>query len=286
MSVRRSLRTTVLAPLAAVPLLFALGAPAGAGTSDPLPPMSPSTMPVFSNPTDIDNRFFPLVPGTEWVYKGTVTEAGEQTPHRVVFTVSRLTKKIDDVETVVGWDRDFADGDLEESELAFFAQDDEGTVWRFGEYPETFEDGTFAGAPDTWVTGLAGARGGIYMLDDPEVGDSYVQGLVRSIEFFDVAEVASLDQRTCVPQCYDDVLVIHETSPLDEEGGTQTKFYAPGTGLVRIGAIGGDSQERMALRSVKQLRGDALDAIDEEVRALDGRGYENSSVYSRTEPVK
>ena len=66
------------------------------------------------------------------------------------------------------------------------------------------------------------------MLADPEVGDAYEEGLVRSIEFYDVSEVASTDVRTCVPEdCYNNVLYVKETSPLDETGGTQTKYYAP-----------------------------------------------------------
>jgi uncharacterized protein YbaA (DUF1428 family) len=132
----------------AVPLIFTAGTAAGGGGSSSglLPPMSSSNKPEFSHPTRIDNRLFPLKPGTEWVYEGTVTEAGEQTPHRVVFTVTSLTKVIGGVRTRVAWDRDFSDGELQETELAFFAQDDKGTVWRFGEYPEEHENGQFVGA--------------------------------------------------------------------------------------------------------------------------------------------
>jgi hypothetical protein len=51
--------------------------------------------------------------------------------------------------TVAVWDRDFQDGELVEEELSFFAQDDGGTVWNFGEYAEEYEDGEFVGAPNT-----------------------------------------------------------------------------------------------------------------------------------------
>ncbi len=115
--------------------------------------MSPSNMQDFSHPTTIDNELFPLEPGTEWVYKGTVTELGVSTPHEVLFTVSTLTKVIDGVRTRVVWDRDFGEGELEEVELAFFAQDDEGRVWNFGEYPEEFANGKFDAAPNVWSPG-------------------------------------------------------------------------------------------------------------------------------------
>lgn len=289
MSSHKNARTRAVAPLMALPLVLALSAPvAAAGTDDPIPAVpSPSAVTDFSHPTRIDNRFFPLVPGTKWVYEGSVTEAGETVQHTIVFTVTSLTKVIDGVSTRVVWDVDYGDGELEESELAFFAQDDDGNVWNFGEYPEEYADGAFEGAPSLWITGMAGAKGGPHMLADPEVGDAYEEGLVRSIEFYDVSEVASTDVRTCVPEdCYNNVLYVKETSPLDETGGTQTKYYAPNVGLVRIGAIGGDAQERMTLRSVGKISDDALERVDREVRRLDEHGREISNLYARTNPVK
>lgn len=282
------LRSSAVASLMAVPLVFTLGTAAQGGSSEKvMPPMSCSDVPDFDNPTRIDNRYFPLAPGTEWVYEGSVTEAGERTPHRVVFTVTSLTKVINGVKTRVAWDRDFADGELVETELAFFAQDDDGNVWRLGEYPEEWEGGEFVGAPDVWITCMAGARGGIHMLEDPEVGDAYVQGKVPSIEFLDVAEVADRGLENCVPVgCFERVLLTHETSPLDAAGGVQTKYYAPHVGLVRIGAIGGDAQERMTLRSRTVLRGENLEEVNQEARRLDRRGHRIDDVYARTAPVR
>jgi hypothetical protein len=272
----------------AVPLLFTLSTSAQGGSSDRvMPPMSCSNPPQFSNPTRIDNRFSPLAPGTEWVYEGSVTEEGERTPHRVEFTVTGLTKVINGVKTRVVWDRDFADGALEETELAFFAQDDDGTVWLFGEYPEEWEEGEFVGAPDVWITCMATARGGIHMRADPQVGDAYVQGKVPTIEFFDVAEVTARGLRSCVPvDCFDHVLLTHESDPLDPAGGVQTKYYAPHVGLVRIGAIGGDAQERLTLRHRTVLHGASLEEVNQEAKRLDRRGHRIDEVYARTTPVR
>jgi hypothetical protein len=65
----------------------------------------------------------------------------------VVFTVTDLVKVVDGVTSRVVHDVDRQDGEVTEAELAFFAQDDRGNVWNLGEYPETFENGKFAGAP-------------------------------------------------------------------------------------------------------------------------------------------
>jgi YVTN family beta-propeller protein len=73
------------------------------------------------------------------------------------FPLPGPTKVVGGVPTIVAWDRDFLKGKLQEQELALFAQDDRGNLWNFGEYPEEYENGKFAGAPDTWIRG-AGAR--------------------------------------------------------------------------------------------------------------------------------
>ena len=63
----------------------------------------------------------------------------QRVPHRFVMNVTDLTKVIGGVRSVVTWDLDYTDGELVEAELAFFAQDKEGNVWRMGEYPEEYD---------------------------------------------------------------------------------------------------------------------------------------------------
>src|SRR2546422_9749616 len=89
----------------------------------------------FDESSTINNEWFALRPGTRFVWEGTaVDEEGDEEPHRVVFTVTDLTKVIDGVRAIVCWDMDYVDDELVETELAFFAQDKDGTVWHLGEY--------------------------------------------------------------------------------------------------------------------------------------------------------
>src|SRR5919108_3807916 len=90
----------------------------------------------FDRSTLVDNDWLPLQPGRQLVYVGSTFEGGVRVPHRVVFTVTDLTKVIDGVRTVVVWDQDYSAGELVEAELALFAQDDDGNVWHLGQYPE------------------------------------------------------------------------------------------------------------------------------------------------------
>ncbi|MCI0362957.1 MAG: hypothetical protein L0219_03695, partial [Phycisphaerales bacterium] len=117
----------------------------------------------FDNPTVIDNEWFPLVPGTQYVWDGSaVDEEGDIEPLSVQFTVTDLTKEIGGVRTVVCLDRDIADRELAEAEIAFFAQDNDGNVWLLGEYPEEYDDGQLDAAP-CWMHGIGGARAGLAM---------------------------------------------------------------------------------------------------------------------------
>jgi hypothetical protein len=91
--------------------------------------------------TTIDNEWWPLPPGKQMTWEGTaLDDEGEKIPRKVVFTVTDMTKEIAGVRTVVGWDRDFQDGELTESELIFLAQSKDGAVWHLGESVEHFED--------------------------------------------------------------------------------------------------------------------------------------------------
>ncbi len=182
------------------------------GTSTPrLPDLEVGS---FDRSTQIDNPWMPLKPGTRFVYDGTTIEDdGKAVPHRIVVNVTDLTKLIGGVRTVVSWDLDYSDGELVEAELAFYAQDRAGTVWYLGEYPEEYEDGKFVAARP-WIHGLEGARAGIMMPAGPQLGTpSYAEGWGPAVGWTDRGQVDQVGQKTCVPVgCYDDVLVITETS--------------------------------------------------------------------------
>jgi hypothetical protein len=238
----------------------------------------------FPRTPKIDNRFLPMTPGKQMVLEGEV----DGVPHRVVFTVTDLTKKMDGVRTLVIWDTDTSEDQLVESELAFFAQDEDGNVWNLGEYPEEFEDGEFVGAPSTWISGEDDAEAGIHMLARRGVSSRwYVQGFAPEIDFLDCARIAQRGVETCVPAgCFKDVLVTHETNLLDPEGGIQSKFHAPKVGIVKVGAVDPPTGEVLELAEINELGRDELREVRREALRLDRRGYRFSEVYGSTSPAK
>lgn len=272
-----TLTVTTAAPAAAAPGSKELCGPGSEIDFDPWEfPASPR----------VDNKWFPLKPGMEFTTDGTVTSADGTSAHKVVHTVTGLTKVIDGVNTVVMWDRDYSDGELAESELAFFAQSEDGDVWLFGEYPEEFENGEFVGAPSTFISGIATAQAGIAMQAHPRTGTpAYVQAYAPKVDFLDCGQVIKKRQKVCVPTgCYDDVLVIDEYNPLDPpSAGHQRKFYSAGTGLVRVTADGGDQQETMDLVKIRKLSDSQLRKVNEQALELDNRAYKVSKdVYAKT----
>jgi hypothetical protein len=239
----------------------------------------------FDNPTQIDNEWWPLEPGTEFIYEGFDLVDGEETPHRIVTTVTDLTKVISDVRTVVIVEKDFSDDKLEEKELAFFAQDNDGNVWHFGQYVEHYEDTEYVGNRAWLVDMPEGAKAGIMMQAEPELGTpSYSQGYAPPPYYWtDRARTYQMGEKTSIALGdYDDVLVVEEFAE-KEPGVFQLKYYARGVGNIRTGWRGDDTQqEELELIEVVKLDPEALEAIRTEALEMEERGF----MYSKTSPVE
>jgi hypothetical protein len=236
---------------------------------------------------DVDNTYLPLVPGTQFFYEGSsLNDEGERIEHSVIFTVTGLTKEIAGVHTVVGWDRDFEEGELVEKELIFFAQDRDGNVWHLGQYAELYDGGEFEGAAP-WIVGyVEGAKAGVAMPAEHHAGDpKYSEGYAPPPYFWqDFARVFETGQRTCVPAgCYEDVLVTEEFEPR-KPGAFQLKFYAPDVGYVRVGWRGAKEEERevLVLTRLRHLDEEQLAAVHAEALAMEAR----ANVYGMTNPVE
>jgi hypothetical protein len=240
----------------------------------------------FSHSTIIDNKWFPMKPRTRWTYEGTsVEDDGKIVPHRIISTVTNLTKIIDGVRTVVLYDVDYSDGELVEAELAFYAQDDDGNVWQFGEYPEEYETGKFVKAP-TWIHGLRGARAGTVMQAHPQLGTpSFAQGWGPSVGWKDRAVVYQVGQKVLIPfGAYEDVLVVKE-SAAGEQDAEQLKYYAPEVGNVRTSWTGTGAKviEALQLVRVEQLSPEAQADAQAKAMQLEHSAYKHSKdVYAKT----
>ena len=238
----------------------------------------------FSDPVTVDNQWFPLKPGTQLTWEGSALDGKDKIARKVVFVVTDLTKTINGLRTVVGFDRDYNDGELVEPELAFFAQDDDGNVWTLGQYPEEYEDGKLVATP-AWLAGFEG-KAGLVMRTAPATGTAdYSQGLGPKVEYADRAKVRKVDERTCVPAgCYEDVLVTEEWDTADPKA-RQLKYYASGVGNVRVGWAGRDEEKETGADQGRAARPDGP-GRGAQGRAEAGAAHKLSKdLYGRTPPA-
>lgn len=177
--------------------------------------------------TEIDNPYFPLVPGTTFVYEGQTPDGLEHDE----FAVTHKTKTILGVHCVEVRDRVWVDGKLTEDTLDWFAQDVDGNVWYFGENTHELEEGLISTIDGTFMAGVDRAQPGIIMEANPRVGDFYRQefDLANAEDF---AEVTGLNATVTVPTgTYNHCLKTKETTPLEPDL-VEEKFYAKGVGNV------------------------------------------------------
>jgi len=236
------------------------------------------------NSANISNRWLGFVVGKQFIWRGRSIEDDELRSHRVVFTVTDMTKVIDGVRTRVGWDRDYSGGQLVESELIFLAQDKNGNVWHLGEYTEAWDGKEFDGAT-TWLVGSPkGAKAGVHMRAEDHLGSrAYSQGFAPAPYYWnDWSRVYGTHRRTCVPAgCYRNLMVIAEYDP--HHPGQQLKYYAPAVGNVRVGWLGNDpDKESLFLERVVHLGPRTMAGARRAVRAHELRAY----VYAATAPAE
>jgi hypothetical protein len=194
--------------------------------------------------TRIDNRYWPMTPGSRWVYREI---EGQGSPQRVVVTVTDQTKTIIGIQARVVHDVVTEDGQLVEDTYDWYAQDARGNIWYLGEDTKEYDNGKVASTEGSWQAGVDGAQPGILLLADPKRAMEYRQEYYKG-QAEDAAQVLSLDMRAKVPAGrFGRLLVTKEYTPL-EPNLVEHKFYAPGVGPVLAITVKGGSSRMELLR--------------------------------------
>ncbi len=174
----------------------------------------------------ITNPYLAFEPGKIFRYESETDEGLEVT----IDEVTDLQKTVMGVDVTVVHDQVFLNDELIEDTYDWYAQDEDGNVWYFGEDTKTLENGQVVSTHGSWEAGISGEPG-IVMLADPFVGATYHQENAPGIAE-DMGRVKKLDVDVDVEfGSFDGVLQTTEWTPL-EPGVKEYKFYAPGTGLV------------------------------------------------------
>ena len=195
----------------------------------------------------VDNEWFPLRPGTTWVYRG--VKDGKRS--RDVVTVTHASRTILGVRATAVHDDLYLAGRLEERTTDWYAQDRAGNVWYLGEATEELDAaGRVTSREGSWLAGVHGAKPGIYMPAAPAVGATGRQEYLRG-HAEDHFRVLALRARVSTPKLTSAAaLLTEEWTPL-EPGVLDHKFYVRGVGTVLEQTVrGGD--ERNALVSLRR----------------------------------
>lgn len=186
----------------------------------------------FSNPTIVDNDFWPLSSLPSAVYFSEADDGCEV--NEVVVsgaTRSGFGAPYDGIDAIVVEDREWVDeectGDyvLVEATEDWFAQDDDGNVWYLGEDTTAWdEENDCLSTGGAWEAGEDGAQAGVVILGSPAVGKSYQQEYYEG-EAEDRAKVLRLNARVSIEFGeFDGCMKTKEYTPL-EPGEVEHKYY-------------------------------------------------------------
>jgi hypothetical protein len=217
------------------------GAKAGPSAGCVLPRGSQSVkLDPSSFTTRIDNTWWPMHPGSRWVYRETDSAGARQ---RDVVTVTKRTKRVaNGITARVVHDAATEDGEPVEITDDWYAEDACGNVWYLGEETKEYENGRVVSTEGSWEAGVDGAEPGVIVPARPTTGLRYRQEHDAG-HAEDRAEIMSLREQVEVPFGFfrpGRVLMTRELNPIEPKV-LEYKFYARGVGPVLAVAVSGGS---------------------------------------------
>jgi len=197
--------------------------------------------------TDIDNPYWPMKPGSQWIFRET-DDQGDVS--RVVVTALDQTKKIaNGVEARIVHDQVTEGGQVKEDTYDWYAQDADGNLWYLGEDTTEFDKGKKS-TEGSWEAGVDGALPGIIMPADPQVGMTYREEYYKG-HAEDAASIIGTDAFVKVPYGrFENGVQTRNFSGI-EPNVIEEKIYAKDVGVVLEITVSGGS-DRDELLSYRQ----------------------------------
>jgi len=192
----------------------------------------------FSKP--VANPYFPLTVGKVFIYRG--SEDGVH--YREVVTITHDTKMILGVRTTAVLDvLRRGNGSLAEKTHDWYADDNVGNVWYFGEKTATYDrHGNLKSREGSWQAGVDGGVAGTIMPAHPHPTDAYRQEFLAG-HAEDQAWIVRRGYRVRVPYgTVKHVVKTFEWSRLEPDV-ISMKLYAPGLGIVKEHDMSGGNED-------------------------------------------
>jgi hypothetical protein len=198
------------------------------------------TKPVQLDPADfttnIDNPYWPMRPGSHWVYRE--VENGET--QRVDVTVTNQTKTLEGIDARVVHDRVSRNGETLEDTYDWYAQDSAGNLWYLGEDTAEYENGKLKTKEGSWAAGIDGAEPGVVVPAHPKQGMTYREEYYAG-HAEDGAEVLKVGSQVQVPfGRFQNAMLTRNFSTI-EPTVEEMKLYAKGVGPVMELLVSGGS---------------------------------------------
>ena len=192
----------------------------------------------------ITNPYFPLTPGTTFVYEGTSEGKAELNTVKV----TSETRPILGVQCLIVHDVVEQAGVVVEDTFDWYAQDKDGNVWYFGEDTRELDArGRVKTTEGSWEAGQDRAKPGIVMTAQPVVGASYRQEYRKGVAEDRGRIIQVGEARTTPTGSYDNVVVVAERTRLEPKI-LEHKEYAPGVGLITENVVKGADEASHLVR--------------------------------------
>jgi hypothetical protein len=197
--------------------------------------------------TEIDNPYWPMKPGSRWIFRETDAEGSVS---RVVVTVLDKTKTIMGIEARIIHDQVSENGEVKEDTYDWYAQDAEGNLWYLGEDTTEYENGKPKTKEGSWEAGVDGALAGIILPAHPQVGMTYREEYYKG-HAEDGAQIQGVDALVKVPYGrFEHGIQTRNFSGI-EPNVIEEKIYAKDVGVVLEITVSGGS-DRTELLSYRK----------------------------------
>jgi len=202
------------------------------------PDVNPSK---FTNSTNLTNTYFPYATGKKYILEGQSADGLERTEEQRLGT----TKTILGITCIEVEFKGYLNGVLIEKAIDWYAQDNNGNVWYFGEVVDNYNsNGTLKDHAGSWEAGVDGAQPGTIMPANPQVGMAY-----REEYYFnhaeDRAEVTGTGLTVMIPfGTFTNCIKTRNWTELEPDLN-ENKFYAPGIGLIKEVDVKDNSEIRL-----------------------------------------
>jgi hypothetical protein len=194
----------------------------------------------------VTNAYFPLEPGMIYTYTAQTSEGLETD----VVTILTETKQVAGVNCTVVRDVVSLDGVMIEDTYDWYAQDDEGNVWYFGEDVSNYENGVLQDKDGSFEAGVGEAKPGIVMMASPVLEMPYRQEYCFNIAE-DWGKVVAIGLTVTTPYgTFKDCIKTVDWNALEPDAPLEYKYYAPGFGNVKEEAE--DGSEVLELISIEE----------------------------------